>query len=99
MIRVFFRYEDERLNGEQFGELKTDPIKAPYGQVPLLCFNGTVICQSMTIARQAMDSRFNRLIEKSNQGSLWTITEDPTIASLWCFNGTVICQSKNIIGH
>ena len=44
-------YEDERVTGAQFREMKKDRSKIPYDQLPVLCHNGTVIGQSMTIAR------------------------------------------------
>jgi len=42
------KFTDERLTGEQFGAIKSS---LPYGQIPLLNYNGKVICQSLTIAR------------------------------------------------
>merc|ERR1712018_746260 len=41
-------YEDHRIEREEWPALKP---KTPCGQLPVLCFNGTEIAQSMTIAR------------------------------------------------
>merc|ERR1712049_37386 len=41
-------YEDCRLTGEQWGELKP---KTPFGGLPLLQYNGLELAQSITIAR------------------------------------------------
>jgi len=41
-------FADVRMDFPQFGELKPH---LPYNQVPALEFKGTIICQSMTIAR------------------------------------------------
>lgn len=55
MTRLLFaqagvKYEDVRLTGEQWGELKASG-KAPFGQLPILEVDGTVIAQSGTIFR------------------------------------------------
>jgi len=42
------RYTDQRLTGEQFGSVKA---KLPWGQLPTIKYNGTMIAQSNTIAR------------------------------------------------
>merc|ERR1712198_759339 len=42
------RYTDQRLNSEQFTNVKS---KLPYGQLPLLKVDGEVVCQSRSIAR------------------------------------------------
>merc|ERR1712018_359656 len=41
-------YEDHRIEREEWPALKP---KTPCGQLPVLCYNGTEIAQSMTIAR------------------------------------------------
>jgi len=51
--RLIFAYAgvdftDERLSREEFAAIKG---KLPFGQMPLLNFKGTQLCQSMTIAR------------------------------------------------
>ncbi|CAH1248716.1 HPGDS [Branchiostoma lanceolatum] len=53
LIRLLFAageipYEDVRIEGDSWPELKP---KTPMGQVPILEFDGQVICQSMAIAR------------------------------------------------
>jgi len=45
------KFTDERITGEQFGAMKADKSKLPYGQLPVLCHKGKLIGQSMTIAR------------------------------------------------
>ena len=42
------RYTDQRLTGEQFASVKA---KLPWGQLPTIKYNGTMIAQSNTIAR------------------------------------------------
>jgi len=42
------RYTDQRLTGEQFASVKG---KLPWGQLPTIKYNGTMLAQSMTIAR------------------------------------------------
>ena len=42
------RYTDQRLTGEQFASVKA---KLPWGQLPTIKYNGTMIAQSKTIAR------------------------------------------------
>ena len=41
-------YEDCRITNEQWAALKP---KTPFGSLPLLCYNGMELAQSMTIAR------------------------------------------------
>merc|ERR1712018_152791 len=41
-------YEDNRITQEQWAALKP---KTPFGSLPLLCYNGLKLAQSMTIAR------------------------------------------------
>ena len=41
-------YEDNRITHEQWAALKP---KTPFGSLPLLCYNGMELAQSMTIAR------------------------------------------------
>ena len=41
-------YEDNRITQEQWAALKP---KTPFGTLPLLCYNGMELAQSMTIAR------------------------------------------------
>merc|ERR1712122_80056 len=41
-------YEDNRITQEQWAALKP---KTPFGSLPLLCYNGMELAQSMTIAR------------------------------------------------
>jgi len=42
------KFIDERLTPEQFASIKS---QLPYGQLPTLTYKGSVICQSITIAR------------------------------------------------
>ena len=42
------KFTDETLTGAQFGAIKST---LPYGQLPLLNYNGQVLCQSISIAR------------------------------------------------
>jgi len=42
------RYTDQRLTGEQFASVKA---KLPWGQLPTIKYNGTMLTQSMAIAR------------------------------------------------
>merc|ERR1711892_26647 len=42
------RYTDQRLTFPEFGSVKPN---LPYGQLPILKYNGELLCQSMTIAR------------------------------------------------
>ena len=45
------RYTDQRLTGEQFGSVKA---KLTWGQLPTLKFNGTMMAQSIAIARSTI---------------------------------------------
>ena len=42
------RYTDQRLTGEQFASVKA---KLPWGQLPTIKYNGTMLAQSIAIAR------------------------------------------------
>lgn len=42
------RYTDQRLTAEQFASVKA---KLPWGQLPTIKYNGTMLTQSMAIAR------------------------------------------------
>ena len=42
------RYTDQRLTAEQFTSVKA---KLPWGQLPTIKYNGTMLTQSMAIAR------------------------------------------------
>ena len=42
------KFTDDRLQREQFAAMKPS---LPWGQVPVLDYNGQVLCQSLSIAR------------------------------------------------
>jgi len=45
------KWTDERMTGDQFRAIKEDTAKLPYGQMPVLHYNGQIIAQSLTVAR------------------------------------------------
>jgi glutathione S-transferase len=47
-ITTMVRYTDQRLTGEQFASVKG---RLPWGQLPTIKYNGTMITQSIAIAR------------------------------------------------
>jgi len=56
LIRVILAYagvkfEDERISFEEFAAMKQDTSKLPYGQLPVLHYNGVLMAQSLSIAR------------------------------------------------
>ena len=50
-ITIMSRWTDERLTREEFRSIKEDTAKLPYGQMPVLHYNGQIIAQSLTVAR------------------------------------------------